>query len=1363
MNATCNRFRECPGEVLTGIKAVEGLEAHSEPTHGTAQILFGSAGKAVRMKFARRSLLMLGRFAFAFLLHVAGPYSLNLNAAGLTLDDTKWIWSASETDPECALRRSFTLDHKPRKATLLITADNGYEVCINGAKVGGESGAAAEVWQSVERFDVTSRLLAGRNIIGIRGIDLGGTRGVIAALEIEESASKKLRITTDETWHAATEGQPIDYSHPEFVETAAWRPARVIGPMGVQPWGVLSIDRKPTPAKGQPPIELTQPSADFHWPEAVAFVAADVSTYVPLRGDAWGVAFRVRDWSRAYTEFDLPCPAKIGRKLLVLKPGPNAKPKLLVDAGGGALGSPCATFDGRAVLVSMAKGKDPFFHIYRVQVENGAVQQLTHGPFHDIDPAELPDGRIVFTSTRIGTFEEYHQPPSRALFRMNADGTQAQPVTSTLIFDNEPKVLANGRIVFIRTDNFFDRGKVETHLHSIRPDGTDGLAEFGANVGADYGSRLRAFGYGSPAPMPDGRLAYISNRGNFIGASGSPESAQHRLPDPLGDVASLPDGRLLATVLRPAGSRVASDVLAVIDPADNRLVPIYESHGSSLHSPVFLGARQRPPIIPDYATTSRTEHQAATGYLLCSDARFTTKTKAGWDQIKAIRVLGAKPLTIRASHSHIVHVGHETVELGVVPLAPDGSFHIEVPADMPLALQAVDAEGRSELNEMSWLYVRPGERRSCIGCHQPREAAPAAIGRPAEALNAPAVKLLGQGDPHRFRGNNPGVTGMMDLQFERFRECASLNRNSLRDGLGDTHADELRFWKTALSSTDDARRISAAQRLGLFRDHEVAASLSLLLNDVNASREAHLAAAIALASCGTRESTAALLDSMQTEDLIVRQAASLALENLTGASPPPSTHQDWQTWLAAHSWEAIETDLCRELSTTFPPRRTAVVALGHIGSKAGVQALQAFVRKSAAEHPYPVFVNDNRTDTFTYSADSPWNPRLLQEAVRALGHLKDPSSIPLMDEILKAHLDPVRGNLYLAEAAIECLGRLGGKDAEAVLIGVLGRLLDYWDYVGWYSDHPALYACHSSPIHARVLEALDRMGSTQTASFAGALIRSVPTDPDRALFPGNDDYEALVGRLLRRSGRGAEVVEACLASLGDMQARSGQDIASALAHTHPAWAGHPGAANRSAQILSLVCADARYEPRIRAAFERYQAMPEEPVQRSLGNPNWTPVRHWTLFYLARTLGNLKSKASAPRLAAVLADNLNEARHGRPDPTQPEIHFLQLEYTPCWRAAAAWALGEIGDRKVRPSLVRTVKNMNNAVDVRKTAADALGKLFEAGDASELTAMASATQEESVKRALQSAASGSTAQSRPGVRAGSTAPQQHASRP
>ena len=181
---------------------------------------------------------------------------------------------------------------------------------------------------------------------------------------------------------------------------------------------------------------------------------------------------------------------------------------------------------------------------------------------------------------------------------MAATSIPSRPRSS---FDNEPKVMANGRIVFIRTDNFFDRGKVETHLHSIRPDGTDGLTEFGANVGADYGVRLRAFGYGSPAPLPGGRLAYISNRGNFIGASGSPEREQHRLPGNLGDLAPLPDGRLLVHGSAPGWK--AGDIGC---PRRDRPTATTGSFPSSnprmggIHSPVFLGARRRPPIIPDY-------------------------------------------------------------------------------------------------------------------------------------------------------------------------------------------------------------------------------------------------------------------------------------------------------------------------------------------------------------------------------------------------------------------------------------------------------------------------------------------------------------------------------------------------------------------------------------------------------------------------------------------------------------------------------------------------------------------------------------------------------------------------------------------
>ena len=153
-----------------------------------------------------------------------------------------------------------------------------------------------------------------------------------------------------------------------------------LGPMGMAPWGKLTFHGSVGGRRaGSLPaaVALKQPGADFRWPAGVAFLGDDCSVYVPLRGDAWGVCFRVGDWSRAYTEFDIPCPSKIGRKLYVLKPvGPDAKPRLLVDAGRGAIGSPSVSYDGQSIYVAMARDGESFFHIYRVPVDGGTPEQL---------------------------------------------------------------------------------------------------------------------------------------------------------------------------------------------------------------------------------------------------------------------------------------------------------------------------------------------------------------------------------------------------------------------------------------------------------------------------------------------------------------------------------------------------------------------------------------------------------------------------------------------------------------------------------------------------------------------------------------------------------------------------------------------------------------------------------------------------------------------------------------------------------------------------------------------------------------------------------------------------------------------------
>ncbi len=1262
------------------------------------------------------------------------------------LERASWIWSAP-SDEITQFRTMFTLDEAPTAASILITADNGYELYINGAAVGYDIGAEGDVWSSVERYDITSRLARGKNVVGVRGTDLGGIRGLVAAVRIESKSRRPLEIVTDAAWHVAPNGDPVNYSHPEFVEGPEWTRATVLGPMGMAPWGKLAYSgsaggRRPKTLHGS--IALTKPDESFPWPAGFAFVGDDCSVYVPLRADAWGVCFRVGDWSRAYTEFDIPCPSKIGRKLYAMKPaGPGAKPHLLVDAGRGAIGSPSVSYDGRSIYVAMAADGESFFHVYRVPADGGSPERLTDGPFHDIDPTELPDGRVVFTSTRIGSFEEYHNPPSRALFVMKPDGSDVRPITFTPTFDNEPKVMADGRIAFIRTDNFFDRAKVETQIHVIRPDGTDGHTEIGADMGADYGVRLRALGYGSPAPLPGGKLACISNRGNFVATPGGAEGSFQPLPGGLGDLSPLPDGRLLATVLRPGAGRMHSDAIAVIDPRDGQVVSVYESPAGSVHSPVYLGARPRPPVIPDQVDPKRVGDPGATGFLNCHNVRFTRKQKADWQQVRAIRVLGARALTTRSSHSHIVHAGHETVELGTVPIAPDGSFSIEVPADMPVALQAVDAEGRSELNEMSWIYVRPGERRSCLGCHHPRSVTPPQESRFSQSLRARPLKLVGQGQPHHFRGNNSGVTGMMDLQFERFRETASLNRHTNGAGPLTTGKQEVAAQVERLGGGDAGLRISAAQRLGIFRDRAAATALAERLRDE--SREVRVAAALALSACGTRDSVPALLDALSDADPVVAQSAAVALENLTGHAEPfqpfvgaaerNSQAAAWRAWFKTNRWDSIEQSLIERIShTDRAVRRRAIVALGHVGGAAARAALRRFLTTETGKNPYPAFERDNRTDSFTFPADSPLNPRTLQEAARGIGYLKDAGAVPVLRDILAANIDPKTANLFLAEATIEALGRIATPEAEAALIDTFGRLKEYWDYVGWYSDHPALYACHNSPLHARIIEALDAMGSTRAAGIVPHLIRSVPTDPDRALFPGNDDYETLVGRVLRRSGRADELIETCLALLGDPRAKAADDLKQAVGTTFGAWAGKPAPDNRAAQILSLLCRDGKYEPRIRAVYGLYRSKPEDAIHRPLGNPDWIPQRHWVLFFLGRTLGNLGDPASVDALLASLAPELNEARHGRPDPSEPNIHFLQLEYTPCWRATAAWALGNVGDRRAAPTLLSVVGDLRNATDVRHAAAEALGKLADPATLEPMKRLSQDYPEYSIRRSL-----------------------------
>lgn len=76
--------------------------------------------------------------------------------------------------------------------------------------------------------------------------------------------------------------------------------------------------------------------------------------------------------------------------------------------------------------------------------------------------------------------------------------------------------------------------------------------------------------------------------------------------------------------------------------------------------------------------------------------------------------------------------------LGEIPVEEDGSFSIDVPANTPVELQILDADGMA-LRSCGWIWARNHEPRGCIGCHEDGELAPE--NRFAQAMNRPSIPL----------------------------------------------------------------------------------------------------------------------------------------------------------------------------------------------------------------------------------------------------------------------------------------------------------------------------------------------------------------------------------------------------------------------------------------------------------------------------------------------------------------------------------------------------------------------------------------------------------------------------------------------
>ncbi len=141
--------------------------------------------------------------------------------------------------------------------------------------------------------------------------------------------------------------------------------------------------------------------------------------------------------------------------------------------------------------------KQPNWHIYQYDAGTQVVTQLTNDDItsgHDVGAHYLPDGRIVFASSRqlatqailinegrpqYSAVTDNRQQVIFLLHVMNADGTGMHQISFNTNHDFAPSVLSNGQIVFSRWE--LTNGVDQISLYRTNPDGTGLELFYGAN------------------------------------------------------------------------------------------------------------------------------------------------------------------------------------------------------------------------------------------------------------------------------------------------------------------------------------------------------------------------------------------------------------------------------------------------------------------------------------------------------------------------------------------------------------------------------------------------------------------------------------------------------------------------------------------------------------------------------------------------------------------------------------------------------------------------------------------------------------------------------------------------------------------
>lgn len=439
-----------------------------------------------------------------------------------------------------------------------------------------------------------------------------------------------------------------------------------------------------------------------------------------------------------------------GARIVLLKPDLSTT---VLSEGFHSACDPDVAFDGEHILFAGKKTAADNWQIYEMAADGSEVRQITSGEGDHRSPgyqatlytivSDKPWYQLTYVGSEKGTLNECGMGPATSLYSCKLDGSAVRRLTFNLSSDMDPFIMYDGRLLLAS----WQRSGLARGLSGR-------ISLFGVNIdGADYaafcgeqGKRIKhmpcatkdlaVFVEADSVPWDGaGTLGCVSFRRPLHHYRVITKEADGLFHSPSG----LPDGSILISRRSADGSDTHG--IYRLDPETGQCELVFDRPDYHEIQAAILHAR----LEPDGRSSVVTEKDP-NGKLYCLSVNISDMAHLGWSppgMVKRLRVLEGIPLTSDAVECH----GQESPKwrplaqrriLGEISLDRDGSFNIEVPANVPIELQTLDADGMA-LRSCSWIWAKNHEPRGCIGCHEDGELTPENL--LVEAVTKPSIKL----------------------------------------------------------------------------------------------------------------------------------------------------------------------------------------------------------------------------------------------------------------------------------------------------------------------------------------------------------------------------------------------------------------------------------------------------------------------------------------------------------------------------------------------------------------------------------------------------------------------------------------------